>query len=125
MRGFLAVLSIESPAGDRFALQTPARDDLTHDKAKSCWTTSRGPHLTRLAYPSLTVLFSPRCVYVCVCVQGGVVYYKSSALTGTKKDPKSIGKQAAGPFECGCRSAKKKVESASRERALKQGEIVW
>ena len=65
------------------------------------------------------------CVCVCVCVQGGVVYYKSSALTGTKKDPKSIGKQAAGPFECGCRSAKKKVESASRERALKQGEIVW
>ena len=85
------------------------------------WSSSHPP---RVSFTYRTFL-STVCVCVCVCVQGGVVYYKSSALTGTKKDPKSIGKQAAEPFECGCRSAKKKVESASRERALKQGEIVW
>lgn len=28
-------------------------------------------------------------------------YYKSSAVTGTKKDPKLIAKQALGPFDCG------------------------
>ena len=32
---------------------------------------------------------------------GGVAYFKSTAITGTKKDPKFIAKQAAGPFECG------------------------
>jgi hypothetical protein len=44
------------------------------------------------------------CVCVCVCImyyQGGVAYFKSTAVTGTKRDPKFIAKQAAGPFECG------------------------
>ena len=38
---------------------------------------------------------------LCCAGQGGVAYYKSAAVTGTKKDPKSIAKQASGPFDCG------------------------
>ena len=57
---------------------------------------------------------------------GGAPLYKSSNVTGTRKEPKLIARPAAGDFDCGeCRTGVKKVNSSVQPRALKQGEVIW
>ena len=57
---------------------------------------------------------------------GGAPLYKSSNVTGTRKEPKLIASPAAGDFDCGeCRTGAKKVNSSVQPRALKQGEVIW